>query len=421
MTRMTNRHWLPLYCNPQSLLPSVQETIVLFQERPYLFQDFVGKAITFLRSEEVRKTGFEYDESALPCKWKCADESVFGVDLCLYAYSGHYPFDKGSLGGRFNASSLPAATHHAKSNIDFGGAHVGYCADVHSPCPEASTGRFGAIERPLRAGEASTDCGYLMGIIEPFKEVYDDACLSVQLFSPDRYHVLVSIPNEYLQPSWSSHHIKLLVDVETLTSEPVPYDVNKPYTHKIAGRTLFKVAPRFLEALPEGKAEIFTSPDPTPIGEELIAAYFHIYDSEAVVINDMPTLRFLPYMRYILSSKLAPFPLKAAVTHSNIEHNRLVDAVRTERCRPYSFASFTGVFIDIYDKQIDAYVNLFQPIGVSIKPAGHSREVEFSSAEVHHMFDKLKPAEPKLGLGGVLGYPRPQHVLDSFNYPILDC
>ena len=37
------------------------------------------------------------------------------------------------------------------------------------------------------------------------------------------------------------------------------------------------------------------------------------------------------------------------------------------------------------------------------------------------MFDKLKPAEPKLGLGGVLGYPRPQHVLEGFSYPILDC
>ena len=129
---------------PDSLLPSVQETIILFQEPPYLFQDFVGKAISFLQSDFVQKMGFTYDpKTALPCKWKCADESVFGVDLCLYAYTGHYPFDKGSLGGLFNAR-LPARRGGAplQVNIDFGGSHVGYRPDdgggtlrPHLPAP----------------------------------------------------------------------------------------------------------------------------------------------------------------------------------------------------------------------------------------------------------------------------------------------
>ncbi|MFH1808621.1 MAG: hypothetical protein ABIJ09_07745, partial [Pseudomonadota bacterium] len=398
------------YCDPNSLLPSVQETIVLFQEPPYLFQDFVGKAIAFLKSSLVRDTGFIYDPKiALPCKWKCADESVFGVDLCLYAYTGHYPFDKGGLGGCFNSMTLPAAVHHSRTNIDFGGAHVGYCATV----PE----KFGCIVRPMREREPSADCGYLMGIMAPFKEVYDDACKSIFLFSPDGWQVLISIPNEYLQPSWSSHHIKLLVDIENLASGPVPYDVNKPFTHKIAGRSLFSASPRFLEALPEGKAGVFTSRDKTPIGGELTAEYFHIFDSRAELDGGVPTQRFLPYMKYILSSKLAPYPLKAAVTHANIEHNRLVDAVRAEGFRDDAFASFSGVFIDIYDPDVNAYVNLFQPVGVSIKAAGRTREVEFTSNEIHQIFDRLVPDKPVLDLAEVLGFARPVHVLERFRFP----
>jgi hypothetical protein len=332
------------------------------------------------------------------------------VDLCLYAYTGHYPFDKGSLGGCFNDSSIRAAVHHSEVNVDFGGAHVGYVPDVRG-------GKFGIIPRPLQEKHTSADCGYLMGIIEPFKEVYDDACQNIFLYSPDGEQALISIPNEYLQPSWSSDHIKLLVHLERLTAGLVDYDVDKPHTHKVAGRTLFRVAPEFLGSLPEQKAASFMSPEMTPIGNELVADYFHIFDSDAELEDSVPTQRFLPYMKFILSSKLAPYPLKAAVTHANIEHNRLVDSVRTERCRPYAFASFSGVFIDIFDEKIHAYVNLFQPIGVAIKAAGKAREVEFTSAELHEIFRELDTAEPVLPLGGVLGYPYPDHVLASFQYP----
>jgi hypothetical protein len=408
----TNRNSLPSYCDPNALLPTVQETIVLFQEPPYLFQDFVGKAISFLDSDMVRETGFECDiKRALPCKWKCADEALFGVDLCLYAYTGHYPFDKGSLGGCFNASSLPAAVHHSQANLDFGGTHVGYR-------PQHPTDRFGNVPRPLLDDQhPSADCGYLMNILVPFKEVYDDACKNILLLAPNNQEVLVSVPNEYLQPIWSSHHIKLLVNLEHLTDGLIPYEVDKPYTHKIAGRTLFKVAPPFLDSLSEAKTAMFRSAEMGPIGDELVADCFHIFDSDAELVDGVPSHRFLPYMKFILSSKLAPYPLKAAVTHANIEHNRLVDAVRTERCRPYAFACFTGVFIDIYDDKIDSYVNLFQPIGVAIKAAGRAREVEFTAGEIRQVFKDLKPAEPVLPLKGVLGYPYPAHVLESFTYP----
>jgi hypothetical protein len=405
----SNRSWVPAYCDPRSFLPAVQETIILFAQPPYLFQDFVGKAIAFLRSEAVRKMGFGFDpRTALPCKWKCSDESVFGVDLCLYAFTGHYPFDKGKIGGCFNQGSLGAAVHHCATNVDFGGSHVGYV-----PGPDG--GSFGRITRPLHEREHSTDCGYLMALLAPFKGIYDDACRNI-LFFAEEGRALVSIPNEFVQPSWSSQQIKLLVDLERMTLGAVPYDVRKAFTHKLAGRSLFYVHPAFLEALPAEARARFQTCERVPIGQELTAETFSIFDSRAELCDGVPTQRLLPYVKYILASKLAPYPLKAAVTNSNIEYNTLTDAVRAEELRPNAFASFTGVFIDLYDAELGAYVNLFQPIGISIKPSGRTREVEIPPAEIHEIFDRLEPAEPVLPLKGVLGYDRPGRVLESFTF-----
>ena len=119
----SNRSWLPTYLDPGAFLPAAQECVVLFNEPPFLFQDFVARAMSFLESDTVAKMGFKYDRaSALPCKWKCSDESLFGVDLCLYAFTGQYPFDKGKIGGLYNEGSLGAAVHHAAINLDFGGS-----------------------------------------------------------------------------------------------------------------------------------------------------------------------------------------------------------------------------------------------------------------------------------------------------------
>ena len=172
--------------------------------------------------------------------------------------------------------------------------------------------------------------------------------------------LLVSIPNEYLQPGWSSHRIKLLIDIERFTENIVTYDINKPYTHKIAGRTLFYLSEEFFSTLTPEQAESFGSTEQTPIGIELTADYFNIYDSQAELGCDgAPDDRLLPYIKWILSSKLAPYQLKAAVTNTNIEYNKLTDSVRSEDFKPYGFASFTGIFIDIFDEELGYYINLF--------------------------------------------------------------
>lgn len=405
----SNRNWLPGYCDPCSFLPMVQEARLVFRRPPYLFQDFVGKAIAFLQSDTVAKMGFTYEpKTSLPCKWKCADESLFGVDLCLFAFTGQYPFDKGQIGGVFNKDSVGAALHHAPTNLDFGGAHVGYRPETNS---------FGTIERPLHLENDSADCGALMALLAPFHALHEDACRNIFLFEPEGDDLIASVPNEFLQPSWSSERIKLLVDLDNFAREVVTYDENLPHTRKVAGRSLFRVHPKFVEGLSdEARAQILT-PNPTPIGSSLTSDFFHVFDSQAAIGPDgVPLQRLLPYIKYILASPDAPYPLKAAVINTNIEYNRLSDCVRCADYRKYAFACFTGVFIDLFDEQVNAYVNLFQPIGVSIKPAGRVREFELAPDEVHDIFDRLEPAEPVLALKGVLGYERPDHVLDNFKF-----
>ncbi len=402
----TNRTWLPRYCDPTGFLPKIQETRTLFRWPPFPFEDFVGRALAFLQSDTARAIGFEYDPMrVLPCHWKCSDESVFGVDLSLYAFTGRYPFDKGAIGGLLNEASLGAAVHHGGLNVDFGGSHVGYV-------PGEGGGEFGRIWRPLE-GEWSTDCGYLMGLLEPFMSVYDDACENILLFRSPSGEVVLSVPNEFIQPNWSSHNIKLLVDTVTLTAGSVPYVEDEPSTHTPVGRTLFHANPGFLEQLPEDQTRRFASPEPVSVGRCLTHRYFNIFDTEAQLDeHGLPKQRLLLYMKHILAAENSPPPLKAAIVNSSLEHNRLTDAVRTSRFKPYQFASFTGIFVDLYDEVVGNYVNLFQPLGLSVKPRGTVRDVELTPEEIHATFERLTPVEPVRSLGVTPG----GTALDRFTY-----
>ncbi|MBU0608481.1 MAG: hypothetical protein KKI08_11385 [Armatimonadetes bacterium] len=407
----TNRHWLPKYCDPTAFLPDVQETRMVFSARPYLFQDFVAKAMGFLRSAEARAMGFHFDPArTLPCKWKCSDEAVFGVDLILYAFTGQFPFDKGKIGGRFNEQSVNAAVHHAPINIDFGGSHVGYR-------PGPGGGSFGRIGRPLHTEQISTDCGALMALVGHYQEAYDDACDNILVFRPTGGQALVSIPNEHLQPSWSTQRIKLLVDLEELTVGVVPYDAALVHTHKVAARSLFRLHPHFVDRLSEDDARRLLTPTPTPIDSNLTADFFNIFDTMAELEEDgVPKERLLPYMKRILTAPDAPPPLKVAQVNTNLEYNRLTDCLRQPEVRPYSFACFTGVFIDMYDAELGAYVNLFQPVGMSIKAANQTRELEVPPAAVHELFDRVEAAAPVLPLAGVLGRKYPEELLEKFTF-----
>ena len=408
--RKSTRNLIPAHCDPQSFLPKVQETRTLFSRRPYLFHDFVGRAIRFLRGDEARKIGFVFDpQGTLPCKWKCSDESVFGVDLALYAYTGHYPFDKGRIGGSFNESSLGAAVNHGRSNIDFGGSHVGYL-------PGESGGEFGRIWRPLERAY-SPDCGHLTSHVKPFKEIYDDACENILIYRPRGGKVLVSIPNEFLHPSWSSHSIKLVIDIETLTEGEVGYRQDRPYTHTPIDRTLFFLARRFLDDLSREDAERFLTTAPSPIGRLLSHPNFNIFDIDAPLGKDGTPLQKLSlYMKHILSAKNSPSLLKAAIVNTNLEYSRLTDMIRTTPFTACSFASFAGVFIDCYDGESNSYVNLFQPLGLAIKPAGKNREVELLPEEIHHRFDRLAPVDPVIPFAHVTRFKSTKALLRKFTY-----
>ncbi len=386
---MTNRIWLPPYCDPNGFLPKIQETRTLFSHMPYYFPDFAGRAMRFLKSDQAKKIGFEYaPERTLPCRWKCSDESVFGATLAIYAYTGQFPFDKGIIGGYFNDHSLGAAVHHGSINIDFGGSHTGYV-------PGPGGGSFGKIWRPLQ-NEMSTDCGHLMAVMEPFRSVYEDACQNIRLFSPDGKKILVSVPNEFVQPNWSSRDVKLLVDTDTLTTGDVLYKAELSYTHTTIGRTLFYLHPDFLDSLSKEEAERYLQPEGRPIGHNLTHRYFNIFDSNPELDeHGAPKNRISLYAKYILSARRSPYPLKAAVVNTNLEYNKLTDAVRSPAYKSYCFASFTGVFLDLFYEPIHNYINLFQPLGISIKPAGTTQCVEIAPEEIFSIFDNLEPVEPK--------------------------
>lgn len=405
----TNREWLPFYCNPDAHLPKIPETRALFSWRPMLVQDFIGKSISFLESDEIKKVGLHYDHRrVIPCRWKCSDESLFGVDLAIFAHTRVYPFDKGKIGGEFNADSLSAAVAHGSINVDVGGSHVGYV-------PDDEGGSFGQIWRPATQ-QYSSDCGHLMAVLAPFQLVYRDAYNSILVSQPTGERPVISVPNEYVQPTWSSERIKLLVTLGELTDGEVEYHQGQRHTATTMGRSLFYLHPQFLDGVDAEMARGLCTPKPRRIGRLLRHRYFNIWDSEAELENGLPKDRLLLYMKFILAARHSPAPLKAAVVNAAIHHNRLTDAVRFGAYREYDFVSVSGVFVDLYDAKSRAYINLFQPMGMTIKPRGQTREREFTPEQIHEIFEHMPLAKPVMPLEQVYGYERPDHVPEMFTF-----
>ena len=182
------------------------------------------------------------------------------------------------------------------------------------------------------------------------------------------------------------------------------------------GRSLFYLHPKFLDRLDTDEVEVLRTPKPKRIGRLLNHRYFNIWDAEAELIDGLPAERVIPYMKFILAAKHSPPPLKAAIVNTALEHNRLTDAVRDGAFREYDFVSFSGIFIDQYDVTSGSYVNLFQPMGMSIKPQKRTREREFSPEAIHEIFGRMEIAKPAMPLEAIFGYERPDHVLERFAF-----
>lgn len=406
----TNRGWMPEYCHPERFLPAIQESDVLFSSPPYYFPDFVGRMMTFLQGETARKLGFEYDGSCvLPCKWKCSDESLFQVDLTIFAYTGLYPFDKGGIGGFFNAPSLGASVHHGDLNLDFGGAHVGYV-------PGNGGDSFGHIWRPQEQAY-STNCGYVMNLLAPFQDLYEDACQNIQITMTSGEEPLISIPNEFIQPNWSSQNIKLLVDLDMLTAGEIRFQLDAPHTHTRIARSCFRLHPQFLEGLSPEDLKAKQGAQAAPIGRHLSPHYFTIFDTHAELsAQGIPKQRLLVYMKDIVAAQKAPPALKAGIISTNLEHNKLTDAVRAAAYAPYGFASITGVFIDLFDEVLGNYVNLFAPVALTVKPQGSTHQTDISPEELRQLLDPLAPAPLVVPLDEALALERGKQLVEQFTY-----
>jgi len=196
----------------------------------------------------------------------------------------------------------------------------------------------------------------------------------------------------------------------------VAYRKELLYTHTQMGRSLFFLHQKLIDSLiANATGSLFTS-EPKRIGRRLTHEFFNMWDSEAETQDGRPVQRLLPYMKFILAAQNSPAQLKAAVVNTALEHNRLTDAVRNDDYRKYDFVSFSGVFIDHYSEETRSYVNLYQPMGMAIKPRGRTREVEFLPAQIHEILERMPLAEPRMPLEGVFGAERPQSVLDGFTF-----
>jgi hypothetical protein len=197
----------------------------------------------------------------------------------------------------------------------------------------------------------------------------------------------------------------------------VEFDPKKEHTHTPPGRSLFYAHPGFLKELTPGERKRLSGAKPSPIGKNLTAGFFEIFDENMKVDRwGLPEERLILYMKQIVSDRLAPPGLKAAIIRANIEHNRLADTVRRPAYKPYSFACFTGVFIDLFEEKVNNYVNLFSPLGLTIKPAGSTKEIEITHQELRRKLKRLKVAKPRVPLENVLGYKRPAKTLTRFTY-----
>ena len=132
--------------------------------------------------------------------------------------------------------------------------------------------------------------------------------------------------------------------------------------------------------------------------------------------DGLPKEKLLLYMKFILSARHSPSGLKAAIINTVLEHNRLSDSVRGPKFIDYDFVSWSGLFIDLYVEELSSYVNLFQPMGLTVKPRGHIRAYEMTPEEINAQFRNIEPATPQLPLEGVLGYSRPTGIIEQFTY-----
>ena len=318
------------------------------------------------------------------------------MDLTLYAFTGSFPFNKGAIGGFFNDGSVAAAVHHGACNLDVGGSHVGYV-------PGNGGGRFGQLWRPHKQ-HLSTNCGYLSSLITPFQEVYQDACANIFIQDCGEELLLVSIPNEFVQPEWSSQRIKLQVELNALIRGPVFYRSEDPHTHPPVDRSLFFLHPSFLAGLDEATRREVSSSRPTRIGSLLAPPYFRIFETGTAPLDDrMPARRLLLYIREIVAATDCPPILKACIVNTCLEHNHLSDTSRLPAFRDNSFVSFTGLFIDLFDEPTRTYRNLFQPVALTIKPSGTVRERILTHEELRTRLKAVTGIRPKVDLGLALG------------------
>ena len=395
-----NRTDIPPYLATQDYLWNGMCSEELINTKVFLFSDFAARALNYLKSPGIKAKGFNYDAtSSLPCTWKCSDESVFGIDLIVYGLTAKFPFNKGLIGGKYNAGSVGAAVHHGFGNVDFGGSHVGYVKDR----PDDN---FGYIWREAH-NDYSSDCGYLMGVLKPFKKRYDELNKLIS-FNKEDENIFVSFPFYMLESSKQDSSIKMILRDELFNDNN--YVITDGMIKRMVSKQVIsRMDPETLNKLSSGLKIS---------GKKVLKPeFFEIFDINAKLDEESNVQEgILAYMKYILSSSVLSYSVKAALINTGLEQALLRKTVSLEQYRYISFASFAGLIIDVYDPTVKNFINLYMPLELSLKAKGYTDVTVVEPAQLQEQILAQSPVEMQNKIAENTGICGTAEVLDDFSF-----
>jgi hypothetical protein len=192
----------------------------------------------------------------MPSRAFCSDESQGYPIILIAKHFGTFPFNHGMVGGVVATDRHGPHSHHGKDMVIFQASHVGY---------DPASGQFGSYRR-LQTGhdECTSSCGKIISVLEWYRNEYHFARNQILLHTRDG-NKEITIDNQLIRKDRPEG---LVLKLEKLIA------MEEGQAHVLQARSTarsFQPASSLIERLPP---EIWSAPDPTPIGDYLTAEFF---------------------------------------------------------------------------------------------------------------------------------------------------
>ncbi len=294
-------------------------------------------------------------DTILPSRAVCSDESEAQVIYSLAACFGNNPFNFGRVGGVIATDRTPAAAHHGQDIVLVAATHVGY-----DPSQENINARFGRMYRPRMGLEKnnmhaySTCCGKLTGVIGPFLKLYKLASgRKISLFKKEfnnKERYCISINDHLLSQKGEAFVLNLNMSIMVKHKNNMPVVLEGR-----ANSTVFEASDELSNSL-KSKGFVFSA-EPRPIGNYLSAKYFSFEQSNIPMKEDGSHLllkNLLPYMNLIVSH---PIPeLAAANIAIAHEFTKTVTIFRRKQkeldIENKSILLIAGIDLNVFDHEL---------------------------------------------------------------------